>query len=121
MVALKGACRNYDALWYCLARCRDVGSDYNIFFFLFLFQNVRRRRTADSPDGVGRSDGWFTAWRRTAEMKVSVVCVASLAVASLLIASCDAGSSVCRSTPSCGTPFMPWQSCCGLDETTGEW
>ena len=37
MVALKGACRNYDALWYCLARCRDVGSDYNIFFFLFLF------------------------------------------------------------------------------------
>ena len=35
MVALKGACRNYDALWYCLARCRDVGSDYNIFFFLF--------------------------------------------------------------------------------------
>ena len=22
-------------LWYCLARCRDVGSDYNIFFFLF--------------------------------------------------------------------------------------
>ena len=37
VVALKGACRNYDALWYCLARCRDVGSDYNIFFFLFLF------------------------------------------------------------------------------------
>ena len=35
MVVLKGACRNYDALWYCLARCRDVGSDYNIFFFLF--------------------------------------------------------------------------------------
>ena len=33
MVALKGACRNYDALWYCLARCWDVGSDYNIFFF----------------------------------------------------------------------------------------
>ena len=33
MVVLKGACRNYDALWYCLARCRDVGSDYNIFFF----------------------------------------------------------------------------------------
>ena len=33
MVALKGACRNYDALWYCLARCRDVGSYYNIFFF----------------------------------------------------------------------------------------
>ena len=22
---------------FCLARCRDVGSDYNIFFFLFLF------------------------------------------------------------------------------------
>ena len=37
MVALKGACRNYDALWYCLARCRDMGSDYNIFFFCFLF------------------------------------------------------------------------------------
>ena len=33
MVALKGACRNYDALWYCLARCRDVGSDYNICIF----------------------------------------------------------------------------------------
>ena len=33
VVVLKGACRNYDALWYCLARCWDVGSDYNIFFF----------------------------------------------------------------------------------------
>jgi len=29
----RGRWRNYDALWYCLARCRDVGSDYNIFFF----------------------------------------------------------------------------------------
>ena len=44
MVALKGACRNYDALWYCLARCRDVGSDYNIFFFcsvLFCGHNTK--------------------------------------------------------------------------------
>ena len=38
----RGRWRNYDALWYCLARCRDVGSDYNIFFFLFCFLFWRR-------------------------------------------------------------------------------
>ena len=50
MVALKGACRNYDALWYCLARCRDVGSDYDIFLFCsVLLRFVIDRLTACMP------------------------------------------------------------------------
>ena len=48
MVALKGACRNYDALWYCLARCRDVGSDYNIFFFCSVLFCSRRNGPSNS-------------------------------------------------------------------------
>ena len=46
MVVLKGACRNYDALWYCLARCRDVGSDYNIFFFCSVLYDHEHKTVA---------------------------------------------------------------------------
>ena len=46
MVALKGACRNYDALWYCLARCQDVGSDYNIFFFCSVLYDHEHKTVA---------------------------------------------------------------------------
>ena len=49
VVALIGACKNYDALWCCLARCRDVCSNCNIFLLLSRMINFDCQEHAPAP------------------------------------------------------------------------
>ena len=88
VVALIGACKNYDALWCCLARCRDVCSNCNIIVFItapkpmHTHPHQQHRTHRHRKSSVAVYPTWQNACIRPAPMGGSVANHATLTNAS---------------------------------------